>query len=60
MNTKSINKMKKLGWLMEFYILATSKVLSGVVLVCDSAHLVEFYILATTKVLLACDNAHSW
>ena len=26
------------GWLLEFYILVTSKVLSGWILTCDSAH----------------------
>ena len=26
-----------IGWLLEFYILATSKVISGLVVICDSA-----------------------
>ena len=31
------------GWLLEFYVLATSKVISGEVQICDSAHLWQLY-----------------
>ena len=33
----------KVGWLLEFYILATSKVISGWVLTYDSAHSWQLY-----------------
>ena len=56
---RSVYTVNGVGYLLEFYVLVASKVISGWVNAC----LFLFYILATSKTIsllvLTCDSAHS-